>query len=76
MLLTQFCQITQQLFPINTIPGKSDRRAQDVQWMSALKRPKRSVEAERRQEPTPRVSGSAIALKTKKTSSSDDVILL
>lgn len=54
---------------------KSDRRAQDV-WgtsvlrrpfhgfrgMPALKRPKRSVDVERRQEAAPRVSGSASLL--------------
>ena len=54
---------------------KSDRRAQDVrgtsvlrrpfhgfQWMPVLKRPKRSVDVERRQEAAPRVSGSATLL--------------
>ena len=54
---------------------KSDRRAQDVRgtsvlrrpfhgfrWMPVLKRPKRSVDVERRQEAAPRVSGSATLL--------------
>ena len=54
---------------------KSDRRAQDVRgtsvlrrpfhgfrWMPDLKRPKRSVDVERRQEAAPRVSGSATLL--------------
>ena len=54
---------------------KSDRRAQDVRgtsvmrrpfhgfrWMPVLKRPKRSVDVERRQEAAPRVSGSASLL--------------
>ena len=54
---------------------KSDRRAQDVRGtsvlrrpfhgfrgMPAFKRPKRSVDVERRQEAAPRVSGSASLL--------------
>ena len=54
---------------------KSDRRAQDVRgtsvlrrpfhgfrWMPVLKRPKRSVDVERRQEAAPWVSGSATLL--------------
>lgn len=54
---------------------KSDRLAQDVRgtsvlrrpfhgfrWMPVLKRPKRSVDVERRQEAAPRVSGSATLL--------------
>lgn len=60
---------------ISLLCYKSDRRAQDVRgtsvlrrpfhgfrWMPVLKRPKRSVDVERRQEAAPRVSGSATLL--------------